>query len=440
MESSHLILGIDTGGTFTDAVVVDPAGQRILKATKALTTHADLTRGIEQAIRQLELSPGEVLATVVSTTLATNAVVEGQTRPVALALIGYDPALMEQFRLDRNIFATVTAHFPGGHDVFGQARPGFDPDAVARWARSCWPAVEAFAVSAYFSPLDPHCETEAAAAIQAAIRQRLSAPIVLGSQLTASLGAVKRATTASLNASLLPIALEFMQAVSQAATPFTRGLLLSCRGDGTLMRLQTAVARPIDTVASGPAASALGAAFLAHRSTALVVDVGGTTSDITLVVDGSPRLSPEGATVGGYPTAVPAIEVETLGLGGDSRVHLASPTLADSVMTSAVVASPAPTGPGATGLWGRPDEPLAIGPDRVIPLARLAARHPRVLSELKALVAKPSLSPDDAAYLEYWFLTGDITGESRSTGLLTSAKRELIDVLSSGPLSTPDLL
>ncbi|MEW5934277.1 MAG: hydantoinase/oxoprolinase family protein, partial [Bacillota bacterium] len=177
----------------------------------------------------------------------TNAVVVGLKRPVALALIGYDRELLDQFQLNRHVFATLAAHFPGGHDVYGRPRPGFDPEEIAEWAKRCWPEVEAFAVSAYFSPLNSRCEKEAAEAI----RRQVPAPVA--------------------------------------------------------------------------AASAVGATFLAGRATALVVDVGGTSSDIALVVDGSPRISQQGAEVGGYPTAVPAVAVRTLGLGGDSRVQLAGP-------------------------------------------------------------------------------------------------------------------
>ncbi|MEW6398317.1 MAG: hydantoinase/oxoprolinase family protein [Bacillota bacterium] len=418
-----LVLGIDTGGTFTDAVLLDREQQQVVRWAKALTTHRDLAVGIADAVRQLGLAPAQVLAGMISTTLATNAVVEGLTRPVGLALIGYDRELLERFGLERNIFATLVTYFPGGHDVYGRPRPGFDPEAVAAWAERHKPEVEAYAVSAYFSPLDSRCEQDAAAAI----RRMVAAPVVLGNEMSTTLGAVRRATTASLNASLLPIALEFMSALREVLDPLTRGPLLCCRGDGTLMRIETAMARPIETVASGPAASAVGATFLAHRPTALVLDVGGTSSDIALVVDGGPRISPQGATVGGYPTALPAVAMRTVGLGGDSRVGPAHPT-------------------------GEPGESLAIGPERVTPLARLAAQYPGILPQLHAAATRP-LGPDDVLLLDYWYLVRDpgdevgpdpgnmvVPDPGNEAGTLTGPERELIGALSAGPLNLPALL
>lgn len=403
----RLVLGIDTGGTFTDAVLLDLENHRVVRSAKALTTHDDLARGIASAVARLGIHAGQAEAAVISTTLATNAVVEGLTRPVALALIGYDRELLDQFQLNRHVFATVAAHFPGGHDVYGRPRPSFDPEEIAEWAKRCWPDVEAFAVSAYFSPLNSRCEMEAAEAI----RRQVPAPVVLGSEMSTSLGAVTRATTASLNASLLPIALQFMEAVSRAISPLTRGALLCCRGDGTLMRLPTGVARPIETVASGPAASAVGATFLAGRTTALVVDVGGTSSDIALVVDGSPRISQQGAEVGGYPTAVPAVAVRTLGLGGDSRVQLAEPAASAG-------------------------EPLLIGPERVTPLAKLATEHQTVAAQLHSIGRRP-LAPEDAVLLDYWYLVRHPQSEAET---LTAPERELLDALAAGPLNLPALL
>jgi len=119
------------------------------------------------------------------------------------------------------------------------------------------------------------------------------------------------------------------------------------KGDGSLVRAGWAMRRPIETILSGPAASVVGAWHLAGRRDVWVVDVGGTTTDIAVLHDGRPRLNPEGAQVSRWRTMVKAVDVHTVGLGGDSHVRLSDE--------------------------GR----LAIGPRRVVPLCLLATEHPR---------------------------------------------------------------
>jgi N-methylhydantoinase A/oxoprolinase/acetone carboxylase beta subunit len=128
---------------------------------------------------------------------------------------------------------------------------------------------------------------------------------VLGHQLSTKLGSVERATTAALNASLLAVLQDFIIAVRRAMERRQiEAPLMVVRGDGTLMSDEFAARTPVETIHSGPAASAIGGYFLSELDDALVVDVGGTTTDIALIKNGQVTVSEEGATVGQYKTAV----------------------------------------------------------------------------------------------------------------------------------------
>jgi N-methylhydantoinase A/oxoprolinase/acetone carboxylase beta subunit len=162
---------------------------------------------------------------------------------------------------------------------------------------------------------------------------------------------------------------------------------------------------PVETIHSGPAASAIGGRFLSRLDDALVVDVGGTTTDIALIQDGQVTVSEEGATVSGYKTSVKAANLLSIALGGDS--HIA---------------------------WG-PDKRLNIGPERVTPLAYLSWKYPQVGKQLKALSLRSwaQATPD---WLEYWFLLRD-----PQTGLVGSQRADqLVDLLRDGPRPVPDIL
>jgi len=308
-------MGIDTGGTYTDAVLVDHATEEVLAAAKALTTRHDLSIGIEEAIvAVLEANhrlpkSGRLRKSVdlvaLSTTLATNAIAEGQGRPVCLLLIGYDRELMEQYGFQRELVADDVVYLRGGHDVLGDEVAPLDEDTARKAILTRRGKVEAFAVSGYFGVRNPAHEIR----VQAMVEELTGLPVTCGHELTSRLNAVRRATTTALNARLIPLLQELIATVRQ--TLDEQGIaapLMVVKGDGSLVRAQWAMRRPIETILSGPAASAVGAWHLARRRGAWVVDVGGTTTDIAALRDGQPRLNPEGAWVGGWRTMVEAVE------------------------------------------------------------------------------------------------------------------------------------
>lgn len=407
-----LVLGIDTGGTFTDGVLLDYETRTVIAKAKALTTRHDLTIGILHAVDALPIAdPTAIKLISISTTLATNAIAEGKRRRVALFLIGYDAELVRAYDWGGRFATPHYFYIRGGHDLFGQEKEPLDLATLENRAREIAPQVDAFAVSAYFSPLNPEHEERAAQAIAAVS----DLPIVLGHHLSTKLNSIERATTASLNASLVAMLREFVAAVRAAM--HARGIdapLMIVRGDGALMSADIADRHAVETIHSGPAASAIGGRFLSGCDTALVVDVGGTTTDIALVDNGQVAINEEGTTVGGYRTAVQAAKIRSFGLGGDSWITFDK------------------------------EEQLRVGPTRVVPLAQLAAQHPRVHDEICALAQKRSPGTDVSATgirpsalldeLEYWFIQREPAGASESQ------VRELYALLREGPRAVPAIL
>lgn len=397
-----LVLGIDTGGTFTDGVILDYSTRKVIAATKALTTRYDLSIGILNAIDTLPIADHAAIKLVsISTTLATNAIAEGKGKRVALFLIGYDADLVREFNFGKR-FATPRYHFfRGGHDFAGQAKAALDVDGIAAQAREIASAhsADAIAVSAYFSPLNPEHERRAFEAIAAVA----DLPIVLAHTLSTKLNSIERATTATLNASLVAVLRDFIAAVRSAMN--ARGInapLMVVRGDGTLMSADIADRHAVETIHSGPAASAIGGRFLSGRDPALVVDIGGTTTDIAVVDGGQVTINEDGTTVGGYRTAVKAANIRSFAMGGDSHLSFDK------------------------------EEHLRIGPARVEPLAHLASQHARVHDEVVGLAHKrPTESLLDL--LEYWFIQREIDPPSAQVG-------DLFDLLRNGPRPLAEIL
>jgi len=355
-----IALGIDTGGTYTDAVLVDQASNAVLASAKALTTYHDLSIGIGEAVTAAldgrAVSPADVNLVGLSTTLATNAVVEGRGSPVCLMLIGYDPALIQQYGFDQDLVTQDVVYLRGGHDVEGNEVKPLD-EATARDAiLARREHVEAFAVSGYFGVRNPAHELRIRDLVAelTASADRGPLPVTCGHELTTRLNSVRRATTTALNARLIPLLRELIATVRRTLDGLgVVAPLMVVKGDGSLVRAGWAMHRPIETNLSGPAASVVGAWHQADRQDVWMVDVGGTTTDIAVLHRGRPRLNPEGAQVGRWRTMVEAVDAHTIGLGGDSLVHLDG------------------------------ERVMRIGPRRVMPLCMLAHLHPEIVDELR---------------------------------------------------------
>ncbi len=403
LYSDSLVLGIDTGGTYTDAVLMEYNSRRMLAAHKSLTTKRDFSIGIEKVIEGIHIEdPAAVKMVSISTTLSTNAIAEGKGKRVALLLIGYDPELVANFKLEKRFATPQFYYFRGGHDLYGREKAELDLPGILAQVNQIKDHTDALAVSSYFSPLNPEHENRACNAI-ARICQL---PIVLGHQLSTKLGSVERATTAALNASLLAVLQDLIIAARRAMERRRIDApLMVVRGDGTLMSDEFAAAAPVETIHSGPAASAIGGRFLSGLDDALVVDVGGTTTDLALIEHGQVTVSVEGASVGGYKTCVQAANLLSIALGGDSHITFTR------------------------------EQQIAVGPERVLPLAHLAADYPDVGKRLRALARRQwaQATPD---WLEYWHLLRE-----PQPGLVTTAREEaLVNFLRAGPQPVPDIL
>jgi len=403
-STAALVLGIDTGGTYTDGVLLDYYSHRVLASHKSLTTKRDFSIGIEAVIQGIRIEdPAAIQMVSISTTLATNAIAEGKSKRVALLLIGYDPELITSFKMQDRFATPHYYYFDGGHNLYGREKAPLDLSAILATVGKIKNEVDAVAVSGYFSPLNPEHEQRAFEAIFSVC----DLPVVLGHQLSTKLGSVERATTAALNASLLAVLKEFVIAVRRAMEHRRiKAPLMVVRGDGTLMSDEFAARTPVETIHSGPAASAIGGRFLSHLDEALVVDVGGTTTDIALVENGQVAVNEEGATVADYKTAVKAANLFSIALGGDSHITLDG------------------------------ENRIMIGPQRVTPLAYLADQFPDIRANLIAL-SQRSDAHLAADWLEYWYL---LRNPGDANWLRTGQEKELVDFLTAGPRPLPEIL
>ena len=351
-----LWLGLDTGGTFTDAVLL-AGGRRVIASAKALTTPWNLAIGIGKAIRAvLEELPsdarrGDVSLVSVSTTLATNAVVENRFSPVCTLLIGFDDAMTERSGIGKRGTGAVV-RIRGGHAATGEELIPLDEAAIDAAGAAHDSRVEAYAVAANFSVRNPAHELRA----RQIVRQLSKKPVTCAHELSSKLDAPRRALTAVLNARLTPQIRHLIEALSHVLVEETIDApLMIVKGDGSLMRADVALEYPVETILSGPAASVVGAGFLTGIGDFVVSDMGGTTTDIAVVSNGRPAIRAEGALVGGWRTMVEAVDVRTSGLGGDSEV------LFDRQMR------------------------IKVGPRKAMPLSLLAHTFPRTLEELRCL-------------------------------------------------------
>lgn len=339
--AARLGLGIDAGGTYTDAVLYDFEARAVLQKAKSLTTKWDYAIGINAALDQLDRGRfAEVDLVSVSTTLATNATVEGRGQKVGLLLMtpcGWpDP---ENFTHD------LISVVEGQLDITGHELVPVNPAQIRRIVRDMLDrqGVKAFAVAGYASHVNPAHELQ----IKAAIRAETDAVVTCGHDVSAGLNYRVRAETAVLNARIIPALGAFLADVQ--ASVRGRGMqapVMVVKSDGSLMSLAAARERPIETLLSGPAASVAGAGYLTGAPDAIIVDIGGTTTDLATMRHGVVQTCEDGATVGPWKTHVEALDMRTLGLGGDSRIC-------------------------------RRDGRLEIGPQRIAPVAWLARQHPR---------------------------------------------------------------
>lgn len=318
-----LLLGVDTGGTYTDAVLVRDE-REVVASAKSLTTRHDLAHGIGLAVRavldQAAVEPGAIAMASLSTTLATNALVEGQGGRVALVYIGFEARDLETHGLADALRGDPCIVLKGGHTHAGTELAPLDINRLEAWLDTV-SGVSGFAVASQFATRNPAHENRAAEIIIS----KTGRPVSCSHHLSARLNGPKRALTAVLNARLIGMTHRLIGRAEDVLTEIgIHAPLMVVRGDGALMSAAQAKARPIETILSGPAASIVGARWLTGSDMAIVSDIGGTTTDVAVLRNGKPAIDPNGAQVGPYRTMVEAVAMRTHGLGGDSEVHVVS--------------------------------------------------------------------------------------------------------------------
>jgi N-methylhydantoinase A/oxoprolinase/acetone carboxylase beta subunit len=344
-------LGIDTGGTFTDAVLTDQVTRAVVARAKSLTTRFDLSMGIADAIAQLPPQLlQEVALVALSTTLTTNSVVESRGSPVCVMLVGYNEAQIANSGLQDLVGSKAIVSLAGGHDAMGIELRPLDLAAAETAILAQKGKVTAFALSASFAVRNPAHEME----LKLLVQRLCDVPVTCGHELASSLGAPRRALTVAMNARMISHVKDLVRAVQ--ATLRANAILaplMIVKGDGSLINVAGALSQPVTTVLSGPAASVLGACALANIQDGIIADMGGTTTDIAVVRNGLPTLSFDGALIGQWRPMVESIRVHAIGLGGDSEL-------------------------GYKGGDG-----FAIGPRRVVPLSLLVHQYPQFLAVLE---------------------------------------------------------
>ena len=303
-------LGFDTGGTYTDAVIIDMENGSVVCSSKSLTTRNDLSLGIQGSIEGFDKALFEHVKMVsLSSTLATNSIVEGKGCRVALIAVGRE--------FDRSIPVDEYICIKGGHTLSGKEKEPLDEEAAKEFLLSVKDKVDGVAITSYLSVRNPDHENR----LYEMTKDLLDVPIVCGHELSSSLGFNERTVTCVMNARLIPIINELIVSVKKVMSEHgINAPLMIVKGDGSIMGEGVALHRSIETILSGPAASLIGAKNLTGVQDAIVMDMGGTTTDIGILRNGTPRLEKEGAIIGGKRTRVLAAEIATSGIGGDSRI------------------------------------------------------------------------------------------------------------------------
>jgi N-methylhydantoinase A/oxoprolinase/acetone carboxylase beta subunit len=393
---SRIGIGIDTGGTYTDAVIYDFTERKVLGAAKALTTRQDLSVGILEALDKLPQGPLKSAETIaLSTTLATNACIEGKGGRAKLVFLGGDKKIIDE--------SGGKYGLPPADDMYIQESYTKFSGAIER--EPDWELFDA-GIRERFNHLDGAGILEIYAMKNNAVLEKKAKelfqrirniPVVCGHELFSDLNCLQRASGTLLNAGLFPVIREFLGAIKKAMTRRDiKAAVVIVRSDGSLMSEEFAALRPVETLLCGPAASIAGGTWLSNAANCVVIDMGGTTTDMALVQDSIPVKAAEGISVGKWRTFVQGFSIKTFGLGGDSAVHYN-------------------------------ENRVFLEDYRVLPLCVAGAMYPSVITGLRELV--DSQTPHDKYLHEHYLLIRDIEDGER----YTDREKRFCEALRRGP-------
>lgn len=386
-------IGIDTGGTYTDAVLYDFESRSILGSAKALTTRGDLTDGILAAIDALPAGLAQRAEVVsLSTTLATNACVEGRGGRAKLIFFGGERDVIDRYGAQYGLPPSREMYLQDSYtDFSGGASREPDWALFRRGIGTGFDGLDGVGIVEINAMRNGAAVEKKAKEI---FQEKYDVPVVCGHELFSELNCLQRGSSTLLNAGLFPIVGAFLAAVKRALA--ARGIrpasLVVVRSDGGLMSEKFASLRPVETLLCGPAASAVGCAKLTDSPDSIVVDMGGTTTDIAVVRGGVPVSATGGVSIGKWKTFVSGLYIRTVGLGGDSAVHYRG-------------------------------SQLRLEEYRVVPLCVAAAQYPSVADDLRAL---PKRKHTRFLYEHYMLLrdVGDDPGYTAEERALCRALRE----------------
>ncbi|PHQ71780.1 MAG: hydantoinase [Sneathiella sp.] len=403
------LIGIDTGGTYTDAVLFDEE-KGVVASAKSLTTRHDYSVAVGQSVEKIlaesAVQPGDIGLVSLSTTLATNALVEGQGGRVCLILIGFDEKALERNGLKDALKNDPVIFVSGGHDGQGEPLVRLDEEILQHELDAIDSQISAFAVAGMFAVRNPDHERRARDII---LSRDPTNSVTCSHELSSKLDGPRRALTSVLNARLINLIHHLITATETKLGDLgIMAPLMVVQGDGALILAELAKIKPIETILSGPAASLVGGAYLSGVADAVVTDIGGTTTDVAILQNGHPRLDPDGATVGGWRTMVEAVAMYTVGLGGDSDILVEK-----------------------SGL----ELELKLGPRRLIPVSLLAMSHPDLIREILTVQShKPRV---DENFGRFAVVVGRASAHASA---LASAEQDMLAQLKNAPMSLTDLL
>jgi N-methylhydantoinase A/oxoprolinase/acetone carboxylase beta subunit len=394
-------IGIDTGGTYTDAVIYDFEGQEILGAVKVLTTKDDLAVGILDAFDRL---PEELVRRTeiisLSTTLATNACVEDRGGKAKLIFFGGDKKIIDEFGGKYGLPKSKDIYIQEAYTKFsGEIEREVDWDLFRKNINGVFDDFDGVGIIEINAMKNGAVVERKAKEL---FQERYGIPVVCGHELFSELNCLQRGSSTLLNARLFPVIQEFLKAIKTAM--IHRGIkapVVIVRSDGSLMSEEFATMRPVETLLCGPAASVIGAVKLSGDANSIIVDMGGTTTDIALVKNNVPVMVTDGVSLGKWKTFVDGLYVKTFGLGGDSAIHYN-------------------------------ETKLFLEEYRAVPLCVAAAKYPVVLENLKKLADNQI---KHHLYLhEHYLLIKDLPQGSR----YTEEEKILCRVLNQGPMILQD--
>ncbi|MBU1040435.1 MAG: hydantoinase/oxoprolinase family protein [Proteobacteria bacterium] len=335
-----MYLGIDVGGTHTDAVALDETG--IKAQVKVKTDQTDLLASVNQALVSIleTVKPEVVRQLNLSTTLSTNAIVQGTTEDVGMLVIPGPGISADEYMLCRDYHV-----LSGATDHRGTETDRLDEDQAKAAIASCRASgVRVFGCVGKFSTRNPLHENT--------LRQLLGVDsdyVTLGHELGGRLNFPRRLATAYFNCAVWRVFNAFADAVEKSLAELGLGHVRvnTLKADGGTFPLAQARRMPVQSIFSGPAASVMGIIALCDITRdSVILDIGGTTTDIAVFVDGQPLVENDGINIGSHPTLVRALKVRSIGIGGDSAINVLGeavrvgpnrlgPSLADSIPAGA---------------------------------------------------------------------------------------------------------